>query len=187
MHAVPTNQIVYILHFNDKRTEKIFFERRESVWDKCKNLTHLTIIIIIIILKFKIFFDKYCPVKYLMGRKCCVANCKWNYDKQTKVKVYKLPRNFEERKRWLTIIAWDNISVDKNSCMWKTLAWKLSCKTRLWQRKTKRFSFCIYMSESISSNITTTKKKYRQSIGRSKEFITWWERPFFRERQYKRF
>ena len=39
-----------------------------------------------------------------MGRKCCVANCKGNYDKQAKVKVYRLARNLEERKRWLTII-----------------------------------------------------------------------------------
>ena len=37
-----------------------------------------------------------------------------------------------------------------------------------------------------SSNITTTKKKYRESIGRSKEFITWLERSYFRERQNKR-
>ena len=34
-----------------------------------------------------------------MRRKCCVVNCKGNSDEQTKVKVYRLPRNLEERKR----------------------------------------------------------------------------------------
>ena len=41
-----------------------------------------------------------------MGRKCCVANCKGNYDKQTKVKVHILPRSLDER--WLTIIPRDD-------------------------------------------------------------------------------
>ena len=51
MHAVPTNQIVDILHFNDKRTEKSFFyERRESVWDKCKNLTYLLLLLLLLLL-----------------------------------------------------------------------------------------------------------------------------------------
>ena len=44
-----------------------------------------------------------------MGNECCVANCKGNYDNQTKVKVYGLARNLEERNRWLTIIARDNM------------------------------------------------------------------------------
>ena len=34
-----------------------------------------------------------------MGRTFCVANCKENYDEQAMVKVYRLPRNLEERKR----------------------------------------------------------------------------------------
>ena len=46
------------------------------------------------------FFEKYPPVKYLIiGEKCCVANCKGNYDEQAKVKVYRLPRNLREGKR----------------------------------------------------------------------------------------
>ena len=39
-----------------------------------------------------------------MGSKCCVANCKENYDEQTGIKVYRLPRNLQ-KKRSLTIIA----------------------------------------------------------------------------------
>ena len=33
MHAVPTNQIVDILHFNDKRTEKSFFMREGNQFE----------------------------------------------------------------------------------------------------------------------------------------------------------
>ena len=49
-----------------------------------------------------------------MGRRCCVANFKGNYDKQTKVKFYRLPRNLEERKRQHNIIPRDNIPDTKN-------------------------------------------------------------------------
>ena len=49
-----------------------------------------------------------------MGRECYTANCKGNSDWQTKVKVYRLPRNLEERERWLTIIPRDNTPDIKN-------------------------------------------------------------------------
>ena len=49
-----------------------------------------------------------------MGRRC-VANLKGDYDKQTKVKFYRLPRNLEERERWHTIIPRDNIPDTKNT------------------------------------------------------------------------
>ena len=32
-----------------------------------------------------------------MGSKCCVANCKGNYDEQTEIKVYRLPRNLQKK------------------------------------------------------------------------------------------
>ena len=50
-----------------------------------------------------------------MERKCCVVNCKEDYNKQTKVKVFRLPRNLGQRKRWLTIIPRDNIPDTKNT------------------------------------------------------------------------
>ena len=50
-----------------------------------------------------------------MRRKCCVVNCKGNSDEQTKVKVYRLPRNLEERKRWFTLVLRDNIPDIKNT------------------------------------------------------------------------
>ena len=48
---------------------------------------------------------------------CCVANSKRNSEWQTKVKVYRLPRNLEERERWLTIIPGDNIPDTKNTVL----------------------------------------------------------------------
>ena len=39
----------------------------------------------------------------------------------------------------------------------------------------------------VKFNITTTKKKYHQSIGISKELIIWWDRPFFRKDKIKDF
>ena len=50
-----------------------------------------------------------------MERKCCVVNCKEDYNKQTKVKVFRLPGNLGQRKRWLTIIPRDNIPDTKNT------------------------------------------------------------------------
>ena len=118
---------------------------------------------------------------------CCVANSERNSEWQTKVKVYRLPRNLEERERWLTIIPKDHIPDTKNTVLRENIGLKTTQQTRPWQSNTKRSSFCIYMGlTKPSSNITTTKKKYRESIGRSKEFITWLEWSYFRERQNKR-
>ena len=61
-----------------------------------------------------------------MGRKCCVATYKGNNGEQTKVKVYRLPGNLQERKRWLTIIPRDKNKALKHSCTWKTLS-KIDC------------------------------------------------------------
>ena len=35
-----------------------------------------------------------------MPNKCCVVNCNGNYNKQNKEKVFRLPRDKEERERW---------------------------------------------------------------------------------------
>jgi hypothetical protein len=44
-----------------------------------------------------------------MPRKCCVTGCRGNYDKENKVKVFRLPQNIEERARWMKAISRDNI------------------------------------------------------------------------------
>ena len=78
-----------------------------------------------------IFFDKYSLLKYLiMERKCCVVNCKENYNKQTKVKFYRLPRNLEERQKWLTIIPRENIPDTKNIVVWEK-HWSENYPTKL--------------------------------------------------------
>ena len=38
-----------------------------------------------------------------VGRKCCVTNCKGNYDFKSKEKVFRLPVDENERKRWLSV------------------------------------------------------------------------------------
>ena len=43
-----------------------------------------------------------------MGRKCCVTNCRGNYDFKSKEKVFRLPVDENERKRWLSVIPRDN-------------------------------------------------------------------------------
>ena len=43
-----------------------------------------------------------------MGRKCCVTNCDGNYDDKSKEKVYRLPKNKDEREKWLKVISRDN-------------------------------------------------------------------------------
>ena len=118
---------------------------------------------------------------------CCVANSKGNSEWQNKVKVYRLPRNLEEKKDGLLLYLGTIYRTLKTQFCVKNIGLKTTQQTRPWQRNTKRSSFCIYMRlTKPSSNITTTKKKYRESIGRSKEFITWLERSYFRERQNKR-
>ena len=64
-----------------------------------------------------------------MGRKCCVANCKGNYNKQAKVKIYRLSRNLEERKRWLVIVP--TIPNKIFGTKWRTPV-KLDRKRKVW-------------------------------------------------------
>ena len=103
-----------------------------------------------------------------MGRKCCVVKCKGNYDDQTKVKVYKLPRNLEERKRWLTITPRDNVPDTKETVVYEK-HWLENYPAKLDYGRERPRDHALTQP---SSNITTTKKKYRQGIRRSKEFIT---------------
>ncbi|XP_047138875.1 THAP domain-containing protein 2-like [Hydra vulgaris] len=50
-----------------------------------------------------------------MVRRCCVTNCNGNYNPQNRVKAFRLPRNIEERKRWIAIIPRDNIPDTNNT------------------------------------------------------------------------
>ena len=50
-----------------------------------------------------------------MGRKCCVTNCNGNHDNDSKEKVFRLPKNKEQRKKWLKIISRDNTPDSKNT------------------------------------------------------------------------
>ena len=43
-----------------------------------------------------------------MPRKCCVTGCRGNYDSDNKVRVFRLPQNQEERKKWIKSIPRDN-------------------------------------------------------------------------------
>ena len=44
-----------------------------------------------------------------MGRKCCVTNCNGNYDSTSKEKTFRLPKDKDEREKWLKVIPRDNI------------------------------------------------------------------------------
>ena len=44
-----------------------------------------------------------------MVKRCCVFNCNGNYDDNNKVKVFRLPKDPKERKRWTDAIPRDNI------------------------------------------------------------------------------
>ena len=39
--------------------------------------------------------------------KCFVTNCHGNCNAENNVKTFRLPRNPEERKSWITTVAWD--------------------------------------------------------------------------------
>ena len=54
-----------------------------------------------------------------MGKKCCVTNCNGNYDNDSKKKVFRLPKNKEEREKWLKIIPCDNTPDSKNTVVCK--------------------------------------------------------------------
>ena len=50
-----------------------------------------------------------------MGRKCYVTGCNSNYKADDKVTAYRLPRNLEERDRWIKAIPRDNIPNTSNT------------------------------------------------------------------------
>ena len=54
-----------------------------------------------------IFFQK-------MGRKCCVTNCNGNYDSTSKEKTFRLPKDQDEREKWLKVIPRHNIPDSKH-------------------------------------------------------------------------
>ena len=54
-----------------------------------------------------------------MGRKCCVTNCNGNYDSQAKEKIFRLPRDMDEREQWLKIIPRHNTPDTKNTVVCK--------------------------------------------------------------------
>ena len=54
-----------------------------------------------------------------MGRKCCVTKCNGNYGNDSK-KVFRLPKNKEEREKWLKIIPRDNTPDSKNTVACET-------------------------------------------------------------------
>ena len=50
-----------------------------------------------------------------MIKKCCVYNCNGNYNDENKVKVFRLPKDEIERKRWLSAVPRDNIPDSKDT------------------------------------------------------------------------
>ena len=55
---------------------------------------------------------------YIMPFKCCVTGCRGNYDKEHKVKLFRLPnknRNPQERERWIRSIPRENIPNSPNT------------------------------------------------------------------------
>ena len=48
-----------------------------------------------------------------MVLKCHVTNCTSNYNAENKIKTFSLPKNPEERMRWITIIPRENIPNSK--------------------------------------------------------------------------
>ena len=47
-----------------------------------------------------------------MGRKCFFTGCKSNYDPTDKISVFRLPKDKDERERWMKAIPHDNIDLD---------------------------------------------------------------------------
>lgn len=50
-----------------------------------------------------------------MVLKCCVPNCKGNYDKDRKVHVFKFPKDEVMRNKWLRAIPRQNYTVSNYS------------------------------------------------------------------------
>ena len=54
-----------------------------------------------------------------MVKKCCVTGCRSNYDPTDRVSVFRLPKDKDERERWMKAIPRDNIpdSADTVVCI----------------------------------------------------------------------
>ena len=50
-----------------------------------------------------------------MVKKCCINNCNGNYNEQNKVTVFRLPKNLDERQRWLAAIPRGNVPDGKDT------------------------------------------------------------------------
>ena len=46
-----------------------------------------------------------------MSTKCCVTGCTSNYDPTNKISVFRLPKDKDERGRWMKAIPRDNIHI----------------------------------------------------------------------------
>ena len=61
-----------------------------------------------------------------MPRKCCVTGCNSNYDSvKNKTTTFRLPRDPEERQRWIKAIPRENIPDSYDSSLCKTFSIKL--------------------------------------------------------------
>ena len=46
-----------------------------------------------------------------MGRKCCVTDCRSNYDPTDKISAFRLTKDKDERERWMKAIPRDSIDL----------------------------------------------------------------------------
>lgn len=62
-----------------------------------------------------------------MGRKCCVTACRSGYESGDKTAMYRLPKDSEERERWLKAIPRDNIPQGKDTVVCEK-HWPANCE-----------------------------------------------------------
>ena len=66
-----------------------------------------------------LFFFGYFELESKMPNRCCVYDCNGNYNKASKEKVFRLPRDPTERERWIKMIPRDNIPENPNTVIYE--------------------------------------------------------------------
>ncbi|XP_065652932.1 THAP domain-containing protein 2-like [Hydra vulgaris] len=102
-----------------------------------------------------------------MPFKCCVTGCRGNYDKEHKVKLFRLPsknRNPQERERWIRSIPRENIPNSPNTFICEN-HWPVNYETCHIHGKIRPFNpptifICVFQSQVPTpppTKRTTTK------------------------------
>ena len=93
-----------------------------------------------------------------MGRKCCVTNCRGNYESNSKEKVFRLPADENERKRWQSIIPKDNTPDTKDAIVCER-HWLNSFETVIHYGKQRPLHFFLVLNQICFQHLFLSQEK----------------------------